>query len=388
MTLHAPIPPGFAKSLILSRAPVAVFAAMGVLWGTYAADMPDIKAMLGVSEAELGGLMLMTPIAAMSAMLAAPWLARLLGRRVLPVVALAMAAAFAVPGQVSQWWLFPLAMLACGATTGAVDVLMNARASALEARHHMALMNLCHAAYSFGYAGGAMGTGALRALGQPPAVVMPVMAALAALLILMAFEGDGRITGLARQKGEKAGFARVAVIGGGIVLIAFLTENAAEYWSALHVEKTLNGSPAFGSAAPALLALTMGVARTLGHGLADRLGSGRLLSLGAAVSACGALVIAAAPTAAVAYLGFVVMGLGSSVIAPTAFTLIGRLSQPGDRARAIQAATMLGYSGYFIGPPGLGLIAGSFGLRAAFVAAAMALGLVWVLVGLLARIRR
>lgn len=367
-----------------ARAPLASFFAMGVLWGAFAADLPDIKSMLGVDETRLGALLLMTPLAALIAMALAGWIALTLGRFALPAMTLAMACAFMVPGQVAVWSLFPIAMLLCGATTGAVDVLMNARIAALEAGGR-SLMTLAHAAYSFGYATGALGTGGLRTLGFAPGAVLWTMGALAALIALLCFEGQ-RIEGLTR--GTRARLGLVPLIGGGIVLIAFLTENAAEYWSALHVEKTLNGSPAFGSAAPALLALTMGVARTLGHGLADRLGAGRLLSLGAAVSACGALVIAAAPTTTVAYLGFVVMGLGSSVIAPTAFTLIGRLSQPGDRARAIQAATMLGYSGYFIGPPGLGLIAGSFGLRAAFVAAAMALGLVWVLVGLLARIRR
>ena len=379
------LPMGFARTLTLSRAPVAVFAAMGVLWGTYAADMPDIKAMLGVNEARLGLLMLMTPIAAMAAMLATPWLGRVLGRGALPVCALAMALAFAMPGQFASVWLFPLAMLACGATTGAVDVLMNARASALEARHRMPLMNLCHAAYSFGYACGAMGTGALRAGGLPPSVVMPVMALLAAALILWAFEAEGRIEGLVRPKGEASGFGRVALIGGGIVLIAFLTENAAEYWSALHIEQTLGGSPAFGAAAPAVLALTMGVARLAGQGLAQRVGSVRLMLAGSALAACGALTVAVAGSPAMAYAGFVVMGVGSSVISPTAFTLVGQMSAPERRTRAVAQATFLGYAGYFVGPPAVGFIAGSVGLPGAFVFAAAMLMVVWVLAPLLLR---
>jgi len=36
-----------------------------------------------------------------------------------------------------------------------------------------------------------------------------------------------------------------------------------------------------------------------------------------------------------AYAGFIIMGLGSSVIAPTAFSLTGRLAQPEARARAV-----------------------------------------------------
>lgn len=375
-------------TLRLSRAPLAVFAAMGVLWGTFAADLPDLKAMLGISETGLGLLLFMTPIAAMAAMLAAPAIGQGLGRYALPVSALAMALAFALPGQAAHWGLFAFAMLACGAGTGATDVLMNARISALEAQSHRPLMNLCHAGYSFGYAAGALGVGALRSQGLPPSVVMPVMALLAAALILLAFEQDGRIDGLSRPKGETAsGLGLVPVIGGGIVLIAFLTENAAESWSALHIEQSLGGSPALGAAGPAVLALTMGFARLGGQGLATRIDAVPLMIGGALVSATGALTVALAGSPAAAYAGFIVIGIGSSVIAPTAFTLVGQLSDPAKRARAIARATLLGYFGYFIGPPVVGFIAGGFGLPAAFVFAAVMLMTILALAPVMGRQR-
>jgi len=75
------------------------------------------------------------------------------------------------------------------------------------------------------------------------------------------------------------------------------------------------------------------------------------------------------------------------VISPTAFSLVGQLAEPAARARAVARATLLGYFGYFFGPPMLGLIAGSFGLRFAFVFAAVMLLAVLVLAPLLARQR-
>lgn len=376
----------FLSDIRPARVPLAAFGAMGICWGGYAADVPDIQAMLGVTETELGRLLIATPVAAILAMMAAPLLARLLGRHVLAVLTLAMALAFALPGQAAAWWLFPLAMIFAGGTTGAVDVLMNARATTAEAAAGRPLMNLCHAAYSFGYAGGALLVGALRSQGLSPAVTMAAIAALAGLVALATFEADGRIDGLARPPRRAGrGLGLLPVIGGGVVLIAFMSENAAEYWSALHVEKTLGGSPAFGSAAPAILALTMALARLAGQGLSHRILPARLLLGGAALAACGALVVAAAPSPAAAYLGFIVIGLGASVIAPTAFTMVGENAAPEDRARAVARATMLGYCGYFIGPPTLGFIAGTFGLRAAFVFAAAMLLMVWVLTPLLTR---
>lgn len=364
------------KTLSSARPAIAAFAAMGVLWGSFAADLPDIKAMLGVDEATLGLYLLLTPVAAVAAMLVAPSVGALLGRFALPLACGFMALGFVLPG-LAPLALFPVAMMAAGAGTGLTDVLMNARVAAMENDRGAPLMNLCHAAYSFGYAGGALATGALRQAGAAPPLLLTLMAAVAGLLALTTLEKDGRIKGLTTPKGQTAlPLGLVPLLGGAMVLVAFMTENAAENWSALHIEKTLGGSATAGAMGPALMAMTMGVARLGGQGLAARLPALWLLTAGAVVSATGALIAAAAISPLMAYAGFVVMGVGSSVIAPTAFSLVGQRADPKSRARAVARATLFGYFGYFVGPPLVGLIAGGFGLRFAFVFAAALLALV------------
>ncbi len=361
-------------TLTRARAPIAAFAAMGVLWGGFAADLPDIKSMLGVDEQGLGTLLFATPIAAVCTMLLAPAFGVRAGGWALPLATLLMAAAFTLPGMAGTAVLFPLAMLAAGAGTGLTDVIMNARVADLENRHCTPLMNLTHAAYSFGYAGGALLVGALRSAQFGPAITLCTIALVAALLALLTIEGDGAIHGLAKPKDKSAAkLGLVPLLGGAIVMIAFMTENAAENWSALHIEKTLGGSPAAGAMGPAALAVTMGIARLVGQGAAQRVAAHVLLTLGAVVSAIGALIAAAATSPAMAYGGFIIMGLGSSVIAPTAFSLVGQMASPAARARAVARATMLGYFGYFFGPPFIGFLAGHFGLRAAFVFASVLL---------------
>jgi hypothetical protein len=281
---------------------------------------------------------------------------------------------------------FAVAMALCGAATGTLDVLMNARVAAMENAQGHSLMNLCHAAYSLGYAVSALFSGALRGQGLPPGQVMLAAALIAGVLGVLSFEADGRIDGLAKPKGlGEAALGRVAVIGGAIVMIAFLSENAAESWSALHIEQTLGGSPTQGSFGPAAMALTMAVARLAGQSVIARVSPQRLLIGGAMLAAVGALVAAAAVNPAMAYAGFIVLGIGASVVAPTAFTLVGQLARPEARARAVARATLLGYFGYFFGPPLIGFIAAGFGLRAAFGAAAVALMAVVLLAPLMKR---
>jgi MFS family permease len=376
------------STLTAARTGIAAFAAMGIVWGTFAAVLPDLKTMLGVDETRLGLLMFMTPLAAVTAMLLAPRLGTAMGGVALPVSVALMALAFMLPGQASALWMFPLAMMCCGAATGLTDVLMNARVAALENERGLHLMNLTHAAYSFGYAGGAIATGGMRNAGWSPAWVMGTAGLIALRFAVLAAERQGRITGLVVPKGEKAGgLGWEPVIGGAMVLIAFMTENAAENWSALHIEKTLGGSPVEGSAAPAALALTMGLARLVGQGIVARVNPFWLMRAGAVLAAIGALIAAGATSPAMAYAGFIVMGIGASVIAPTAFSLVGRYAQPAARARAVARATLLGYFGYFFGPPTLGFLAGTFGLRAAFVFAACALMVIIGLVAVMARQR-
>lgn len=375
-------------TLAYARPAIAAFAVMGVLWGTFAAVLPDLKAMLGVDERQLGLLIFLTPIAAISAMLAAPAFGVAAGRVALPMAVALMAVAFALPGQTPVVWLFPLAMACAGAATGLTDVLMNARVAAMETQRGLHLMNLAHAAYSFGYAGGAVLTGLLRGAGWGPASVMGTMAAIGLVGAALTLERDGRVGGLRKAKdGSSLPLGWVPVIGGGIVLIAFMTENAAENWSALHIEKTLGGSPEEGALGPAMLALTMGFARLGGQWLAGRIDPFAMLRAGAVVASVGALIVAQAGGPGVAYLGFFIMGIGASVLAPTAFSLVGQFSAPEARARAVARATLLGYFGYFFGPPLLGLIAGTFGLRFAFVFAAFLVGLVFLLAPVLARQR-
>ena len=64
-----------ATTLSAARAPIAAFAAMGVLWGTFAAVLPDLKAQLDVVESDI----LKVDIAALAQRLQASGSLRIVG---------------------------------------------------------------------------------------------------------------------------------------------------------------------------------------------------------------------------------------------------------------------------------------------------------------------
>jgi MFS family permease len=68
----------------------------------------------------------------------------------------------------------------------------------------------------------------------------------------------------------------------------------------------------------------------------------------------------------VAYLGFAILGFGVSVAAPLALALAGQMVRPRDRALAVSRVAVIGYLGFFIGPPTMGFVSEAVGLRASF----------------------
>lgn len=365
-----------ASALRLSRAPAPAFAAMGLMWGSFAAFVPQLKAALGAGDAPFGAALLGSALGLLLSMWLAPLADRRLGARALPLASGALSASFLLPAIAAGAGSLPgfaAAMFCVGLCSGLTDVVMNARVSEIEARSGRSLMNLNHGLFSVAYAVSALATGAAREAALPP------LAAFAALglcglvatrwMRAAAPAGDGAATPPAKGPAPRG----VVLWGGLIVLLAFLAENAAEGWSALHVERTLGGRAAEGALGPAMLGATMAAGRLSGQLVAGRLREARLLVAAALLAAAGAGVAALAAVPATAYLGFALFGLGISVLAPMALALVGRAVPAARRTQAISRTAVLGFLGFFIAPPLMGLVSEALGLRAAFGAVGLLL---------------
>jgi MFS family permease len=371
----------------LSRGPLAALAGIGLMWGSFVASLPDIKARIGAGDTELGLAVLGSSIAAFVAMALAPKIAPWLGQNGLAVLIALMAASLVPLGFVSTVTMLVLALALAGMTGGLTDMLGNGRIAELEARHDLALMNLNHACFSFAYAGAAMLTGLAREAQVAPGLWFPIVAL--AVLGLAVASRDAPAAGAAAPGPVAATRGRVGLhawLAGGVVLVAFFIENSTEIWAALHIERTLGGGAAQGGLGPAMLGLTMGIGRLLGHLVTARGQEPRLLAAASWIAGGGLVLAAAAPSPLVAYLGFGLVGLGASVLAPLALAMAGQAAEPERRTLAVSRAMLFGYMGFVFGPPLLGLVSDSFGLRAAFGAAALSVLLVPLV--LLPRMRR
>ena len=356
------------RDLYISRGPAAGFAAVGVFWGSFAALVPVLKPQVGLSDGQFGLALLITSIGAVMAMWLAPLAERGLGARALGVLTALLAVATLLPGHTTSGVTFTLAMLGVTMTSGTLDVAMNARVSALEAQVGRSLMNLNHAVFSVAYAICALATGFAREAGLGPAAILTGGGLVIGVLMLQAFaapvgDADHEPDGV-----EVAPLPWTLLLPGGmIILIAFMSEQATEGWSALHLERNLGAGAAQGALGPALLGITMAVGRLAGQVVANRVSERMVIRWAAVTAGIGACIAATAPSLGVAYVGFSILGLGVSVMAPMAYAWIGRMVPNRYRSHAISRISVVGYAGFFIGPPMMGFLSEGFGLSTSFL---------------------
>ncbi|MEO0401160.1 MAG: MFS transporter [Pseudomonadota bacterium] len=349
-----------------SRRALAGFIVIGFGWACFSAQMPVIKDQVGVGDGRWGTLVLIGSIGAVMAMWLAPLVFRVLGVWALLAGVVFMLLGFLLTGASHGQIMVGIALFLAAGGSGVADVLANAEVSEAEAETGRSLMNLNHGLFSLAYACAAFVVGAAREAGFGPVPIFGGMAvAVVALMFWMRLPDRGAIDEVSDT--STAGIPVALVwVGGLVVLAAFLSEAATEGWSALHLERTLGGSPGQGANGPALLAVGMAIGRLGTHVFGAGWPPVRVMIIASCLAGVGLSLAGFAPTVSVAYLGFLLGGLGSSVVGPLALGLVGQSVPARFRLAAISQAAALGYAAFFLGPVVMGYVAEWYGLRVSF----------------------
>jgi MFS family permease len=333
------------------------FAAFGAFWGAWGATLPAIQSHAGVDDGQLGVALLCVGAGALASMRPAGTVVDRWGAPALPAALAAFAAAAALPGLATSMAGLCAALLVLGATSGAVDVAINAEGVRSEAATGRPVMSLAHGTFSACVVGGSLAAGALRAAGAGPELVLAlvggVVATTAVVVLRAPAAGGPRPTARASLRHVP----RLLVILGGLCALAFFVENAWQSWGAVHLESDLDASPAVGALAPALFAGAAALSRLGGHTLAGRVSELTLLRGGAILGAAGTLLGALAPVTALALAGVAVAGAGISICAPVLFSIAGRGADEAVRGAAVSIVTTIAYLGFLVGPAAVGLLA-------------------------------
>lgn len=348
------------------RAVAAMFTANGFAMGAWAPQIPLLLPRHGITEAQLGLLILGLGIGAVGAMLFA---GRLIGR--FGTVPVLRAFAFLLVPMLPLVVLAPnvvllaLAMAAFGGITGSMDVAMNSNAVEVERRLGRAIMSSSHGFWSLGgFVGGTLGSWLIAHVSAEAQALSTSAAMLATILIALRFlrgEPPHPVTQdapRARLLPREAGIWLLGVMA----LFCVVPEGAVLDWAAIYLGQELAASPFAAGLGFAFFSGAMALVRFAGDGIRNRFGAVATLRASGLVGAAGLLIGALAPTAPVAIAGFALAGLGVANMVPILFSAAG--NYPGQRAGAAMAAvTMLGYAGILVVPALIGWLAEHVGFR-------------------------
>ncbi len=257
-----------------------------------------------------------------------------------------------------------------GAVDGAVDVAMNSHGFRVQRRYGRSIVTSFHGVWSVSAVGGGLVGSLAVGLGVPIAVHLAVTGLLLGGLALVsgrfllagADPVDAERHEAARSAGRPparllavlAACAAVAVCGG-------MVEEAGSTWGALLMIEEGGATPGAAGLAFVALSAAMTVGRFTGDRLLDAFGARRVVGLGGLLIAAGIALAVGLPAPATIVSGYALAGFGTATLVPTAM-------QAGDRLPGL--------------PPGVGLTAVSWTLRFAFLVSPVIIGAIGQAAGL------
>lgn len=344
-----------------------LFLMNGFVMGSWAPKIPVFAARLGLSEGELGLMILTFGIGSILAMpFTGVLIAKLGSARTVKIAAVFFTPTLLLVTLAGSIPLSVLALFVFGGLMAAMDVAMNGNAVAVEKAEGRAIMSSCHAFWSLGGLLGA-GLGGLLISAIGPFGHALAVTAIGIVLLAIAFPkilGDAPEESVRRQK-IRLPMTPLPWLIGIMALFSMIPEGAVLDWSAVYLRDELGitlFASGFGYAA---FQLTMTIMRFAGDHVRDRFGAVNTVRFCSAASVLGLLCAGLAPNMAVVIIGFAITGAGISNLVPVAFSAAGNLPglQPGI---GLSVTTMLGYSGILAAPSLIGFIAEHTGFAPIF----------------------
>jgi predicted MFS family arabinose efflux permease len=343
------------------------FLAAGTGMSAWAALVPFAKTRMDLDPAELGLVLLCLGMGSLIAMPIAGRLTSRFGCR-LVILSSGVIASLVLPSLAiaPNPLLLAIALLLFGAAIGTLDVSMNIQAVIIEKKHGTPLMSGFHGLFSVGGFIGAGGMALMLSAGLRPLMACVLMTAIIVGTLCVAAPHLSRAAAATERESPAFAVPHGPVIFLGIVcFVVFLAEGATLDWGALLLTTNGGFTPDQGGLGYAVFAIAMTVGRLTGDRVIRRWGRKRVMTLGGLSAAAGFFTATLAPASEIALVGFLLIGVGASNIAPILYTAAGR-QQEMPAAAAISAVTTLGYAGILSGPALIGFVAHASSLHMAF----------------------
>ncbi|WP_303310837.1 MFS transporter [Hymenobacter sp. BT730] len=345
----------------------ALFFVAGLCFASWASRIPDIALKLGLSEGELGQLLLALPAGALLALPLAGWAVHTYGSRVVVMLAASLyATSLPLLGWTDGFWSLAASLVVFGFAGNLVNVSVNTQAIGVQQEYGKPIMASFHGLWSLaGFLGGALGTLLIRA-DQTPFQHFLLVMGIGLIITMLAHQrtlpqdtgADAPGPSLRRPEPHLLRIGLIAFCG-------MLCEGCMFDWSGVYFQKVVRPDATLVTLGYVACMSTMALGRFISDSLTHRIGATRMLQLSSALITMGLLIAVIWPAFIPAVIGFLLVGFGIASVTPLAYSAAGRATtvSPGV---ALAIVTTVGFFGFLLGPPLIGLVAEVFNLRVSF----------------------
>lgn len=304
----------------------SAFLAQGLVFVLLTTKLPEVQERFDLSPGDFSLYMLGLIIAAGAGSLLGEAVAPRAGSAVVVRAGFALSAV-TVPllANAPNRGVLAAMMAVYGLAIGAVDAGSNMQGVAIEHEYGRPIMPTFHAAWT---AGGILGT----VLSWLTHTMSFAHSSWIVALVPLAVVGApllGRQADVAPSPDAerlRVPWRLILPVGAALVLF-YMVDTAVTAWGPTYVHRVFDAPPWLVAIAtlPYLVAALLG--RVAGDGLTARFGATSLVRVSAGLGAAGLAVVVFAPVAAVAMLGFLVLGFGLAVVAPLSYSAAARIAR-------------------------------------------------------------
>jgi MFS family permease len=346
----------------------ALFFLMGLCFASWASRIPSIQAQLGFSEAVLGLVLFAIPAGQILSLPLSGWLvAREGSRRMVAAGAVLYCGALLGLGWAASLYQLLPCLFLFGIGSNLLNIAINTQAVGVEKLYpHKPIMAAFHGMWSLaGFLGAAIGT-LMIGLGVAPLYHFLLIGLLFLVGLAVSFGFVLREDVGADANQPLLVLPDRALLGlGAIAFCSLICEGAMFDWSGVYFRKVVQADQAWVGAGYTAFMSTMALGRFGADWLTRRLGPKRVIQMSGLLTAGGLLLAVLLPTLPTALLGFMLVGFGTSSVVPLVYSAAGR-STTMSAGMALAAVSTIGFLGFLLGPPFIGLVAGASSLRTSF----------------------
>lgn len=332
--------------------------------------LPDIQQAMGVGEGQLGLALIGSAVGTLISLTFAGRFIEAAGYRRVLLTAIPLLSVFYALAMWAQGPLmFFLLLLPVGITIGAIEIIINIEADRVEHAIGRRIMSRAHAFWSLGFFTAGMVGAFIAQSGLDPRwhlmLMIPVIL-VATLVLLGRFQPAAHRAGSSTDETPRLAKPTATIMAlVAVCLSAMLMEGAGIDWSAIYMRDVFAAEPFWAGIAVAAVAGSQALARFFADGFVDRFSPANVARALLLVLGLGVVLVFFAGAAWIAYLGFALIGIGSSALFPLAMSAA---AQQTDRPAAINVAALAQFSftAFLLGPPLLGYVAEHFGIQWTF----------------------